>query len=287
MNNNFVRCVAALSFAASNFVFSTNATAQTSFENAMEKKLNSLVNVPDILPKAQLLSPNGAPSGIMSPTGFGGSGTYLFGGIGSTYPELYREKQADFVAFGGISAGNPVKAVNVAVGVNMTDVNKFKNFSANLTISRQLSTASSISVGTLGLFASSTISDSPGSTFYLAFSHAVQWAPSKTPGASALSYTIGVGTGRFLYKSPFDVQKGKGKYATAVFAGVSYEVFRHMNVAAEWYSTNLGVSVGVRPFANPLSIGFGVDNLTSYSGDRASMILTIGYPLNIRRAASN
>ncbi len=287
MNNNFVRCVAALSFAASNFVFSTNATAQTSFENAMEKKLNSLVNVPDILPKAQLLSPNDAPSGMMSPTGFGGSGTYLFGGIGGTYPELYRKKQGDFVAFGGISAGNPVKAVNVAVGVNMTDVNKFTNFSANLTVSRQLSAASSISVGTIGLFASSVISDSPGSTFYLAFSHAVQWAPSKTPGASALSYTIGVGTGRFLYKSPLDVQKGKGVYATAVFAGVSYEVFRHMNVAAEWYSTNLGVSVGVRPFTNPLSIGFGVDNLTSYSGDRASMILTIGYPLNIRRAASN
>nr|WP_294790028.1 hypothetical protein [uncultured Mucilaginibacter sp.] len=253
----------------------------------MEKKLNSLVNVPDILPKTQLLSPNDAPSGIMSPTGFGGSGTYLFGGIGGTYPELYREKQADFIAFAGISAGNPVKAVNVAAGVNMANVNQFKNFSVNFTVSRQLSVASSISVGGLGLLASNIQSDAAASTFYFAFSHAVQWAPSKTPGASALSYTIGIGTGRFMHKSPFDVQNGKGKKATAVFAGVSYEILKHVNMAAEWYGTNLGVSAGFRPFANPLSIGLGVDNLTSYSGDRASMIVTIGYPLNIRRQASN
>lgn len=284
MNNNFIRCVAALSFAALNFVSSNNAVAQTSFEAAMAKKLNALVNVPDILPKGQLLYPNDAPSGIMAPTGFGGSGTYLFGGMGGTYPELYRNNKTDLIAFGGISAGNPVKAVNIAVGVNMANVSELKNFSTNFAVSRQLSAASSISVGGLGLFASSKFSDASAPTFYFAFSHAVQWAHSKTHGASALSYTIGIGSGRFLHKSPNDVQSGKGKRATAVFAGVSYEVLRHVNVAAEWYGTNLGVSAGIRPFANPLSIAFGVDNLTKYSGDRASMVLTIGYPLNIRRA---
>lgn len=286
MNHKLVRHVAAVSIAALNFVFLNNAVAQTSFEDAMAKKLNNLVAIPDVMPKARLLYPNDAPSGIMAPSGFGGSGTYLFGGIGSTYPELYRENKADLIAFGGVSAGNPVKAVNVAVGINMVDVHKFQDFSANMTVSRQLSAASSITVGGLALFASKIQSDAPGATFYAAFSHAVQWAQSKTPGCSALSYTIGFGNGRFLHKSPFDVLNGKGEYATGVFGSVSYELIRHVNVAAEWYGTNLGISTGIRPFSNPLSIGFGVDNLTGYSGDKASMILTLGFPLSLRRAAN-
>jgi len=285
--NSFVKFAATVAFVTLNLALGNSAFAQTTFEDAMNAKLNALAAVPDKQVKAQMLYPNDAPSGIMAPSGFGGSGTYLFGGIGSTYPELYKNDKADLIAFGGVSVGNPVKAVNVAAGLNMADVHRFQDFSANFTVSRQLSAASSITAGGLALFASKLQSDAPGATFYLAFSHAVQWAPSKTPGCSALSYTVGFGNGRFLHKSPYDVLNGKGKDATGVFGSVTYEIVRHVNVAAEWYGTNLGVSTGIRPFRNPLSIGFGVDNLTSYSGDKASMILTLGYPLTLRRAPAN
>jgi len=287
VKTNLLRCLGTIALAASSIVFSNNAFAQESFEDSMTGKLDSLIKVPDVSPAGLLLYPDDAQGSIMVPSGFGGSGTYLFGGIGSTYPELYKNNKADLITFGGVSVGDPIKAVNFAAGLNMTDVHRFRDFSANFDFSKQLSAASSISAGGLGLFANTKQSDSPGPTFYIAFSHAVQGVPSLTPGCSALSYTIGIGDGRFLDKSPDDIKSGKGKYGTAVFGSISYEIIHHVNLNAEWYGTNLGISTGIRPFKNPLSVGFGVDDLTRYSGDKASMILTLGYPLSIRRTPAN
>ncbi|WP_147425621.1 hypothetical protein [Mucilaginibacter gracilis] len=264
--------------------------AQDTFEHSMALKFDSLLNSQSTAKHASgseiVLYPDDAPSSLMSPTGFGGSGTYIYGGIGGTYPELYTDNKADLILFGGLSFGDPAKIVNVAIGVNVTDVHRFSDFSANLNISRQLPRGSSISIGTYQLLSNPNQTDSEGNTFYFAFGHAVQWARSKTPGLSALSYSIGFGTGRFLYKSPNDVDAGKGKYGTAVFCNVSYEIIRHVNLNAEWYGTNMGVSAGIRPFKNPLSICVGVDNLTKYSGDKPSMVFTIGYPLSVKRSTA-
>src|SRR6202042_1816846 len=101
-----------------------------------------------------------------------------------------------------------------------------------------------ISVGGLQLFATKSLSDAPGQTFYFAFSHAVQSLPSLTPGCSRLTYTIGIGDGRFYLKSPDDVKAGRGKNGTGLFGSVSYEVIQHVNLIAEWSGMNLGLSAG-------------------------------------------
>ncbi|QEC76683.1 hypothetical protein [Mucilaginibacter ginsenosidivorax] len=261
--------------------------AQTSFEGSMSAKFDSLFHNQGAVVRKKTLYNNGAPTSLMSPTGFGGNGTYIYGGLGGVYPEQYRNNKADLIAFGGLSFGDPIKYVNIALGLNMTDVHKFQDFSGNFSISRLLPGGSSISVGGLQLFANKRESDSPSSTFYAAFSHAVQGLPSKTPGASALSYTIGFGTGRFRDKSPADVLNDKGLHGTSVFAGISYEIIYRVNLNAEWYGTNLGLSAGFRPFKNPLSFSIGASNLvTSYSGDRVSMIFMMGYPLSVSRLVS-
>jgi len=133
------------------------------------------------------------------------------------------------------------------------------------------------------MFASKVQSDAPGSTFFMAISHAVQTIPSLTPGCSRLSYTIGLGSGRFYEKSPRDIANGKGEHGTAIFGSVSFEVIRHVSLNAEWTGMNLGFSAGLRPFKSPISLGIGVANLTRYSSDKPNMVFSIGLPLSLTR----
>ncbi|MCY1541498.1 hypothetical protein D9M68_771940 [compost metagenome] len=47
---------------------------------------------------------------------------------------------------------------------------------------------------------------------------------------------------------------------------------------------NLGFSSGVRPLkGSPLTIGFGIYNLTKYAGDRIQFIGSIGMPISLDR----
>lgn len=268
-------------------------SAQTAFgQNQFEKELTQKID--DFLapmPQTNLqttqtqseLYPSDAPGGILIPSGFGGYGTYLFGGIGATYPEVYQNNKADLITSIGACVGNPAKAINFAASLNMTDVHKFRDFSGNFIVSRKLFAGTSISAGALQVFANEKHSDASGSTFYVAVSHAIQTIKSLTPGCSRLSYTIGIGSGRFYEKSPRDIAAGKGKHGTAVFGSVSYELIQHVNVNAEWTGMNLGISAGIRPFPVPLSLAVGVANLTRYTNDKANMVFSIGYPLSLNR----
>lgn len=275
-------------------LFNCGLHAQTPFEKLLRQKIDSLfaagnnvaasdINDVNGQKGTYMLSPNDAMQSIMSPTGWGGYGTYIFGGIGAIYPEVYRQNKADLITSFGACTGNSLKVVNVAASINMTDVHRIRDFSANFIISKSINRGNSISAGAMQLFANEQQSDAPGSTFYIAYSHAVQTILSRVSGCSKLSYTIGFGTGRFLYKSPKDIQAGRGKYGTAIFGNISYEIFKHSNLIVEWSGMNLGISLGLRPFKNPLSIGFGLNNLTRYSADKANMILSIGYPLSVKR----
>lgn len=281
--------VALLAFIVCSFFAGIAVAQQKSFDEAMAKKMDSLLNAgsaqsttPDFN-----LSPNDAPDGVMVPSGWGGYGSALFAGLGGTFPEQFTGKRhkADMISSGGFCVGDPDKAVNFSASLNMTDVHNFSDFSGNFIVSRTLFQTSSVSVGALQLFANERQSDAAGSTYFVAISHAVQWAPSKTPGCSALSYTVGFGTGRFWLKSPDDVGAGKGKHATGVFGSVSYEIIRHVNMSAEWSGQNLGFSLGIRPFGGPLAVGLGIDNLTRYSGDRVSGVLNVGYALPLSKFA--
>ncbi|SDE67802.1 hypothetical protein SAMN05216464_108182 [Mucilaginibacter pineti] len=263
-------------------LYSDCAFAQTSFENELQKRTDSLLAPLKARDARDELLPNSVLQNLTTPSGWGGYGSYIFGGIGGDYAQPYAKK-ADLISFGGFCVGDPQKAVNVAVSINVTDVSKVSDFSGNLVISRQIFTGSSISAGTLQLFASPHKSDAPGSTFYFAFSHAIQLLPSKTEGSSKLSYTIGIGTGRFYNKSPDDIKTGKGTHGTAVFGSASYELLKKVNFNIEWSGMNLGCSFGIKPFDSPLAIGVGITNLTRYSSDKPNSAFVISYPLSIKR----
>ena len=263
-------------------IFGGKAFCQSDFERAMQEKTDSLLSTAKDKNPEHNLVPDDALQTITIPSGWGGYGDYLFGGIGGIYPQVYHTS-ADLIASGGACFGNPFKAVNVAISINMTDVHRFTDFSGNFMVSRVVAVGSSISAGGLQLLAAKGRSDAPGETFYFAFSHAVQSLPSLTPGASRLTYTIGIGDGRFYLKSPDDIKAGRGQNGTGVFGSVAYEVIHHVNLIAEWSGTNLGVSAGFRPFKQPLSLGLGAVDLTRFSGDKPGMIFSIGYPLSLDR----
>jgi hypothetical protein len=259
------------------------ALSQNTFERDLKKKMDSLISEKGLIIISQTMLPNNSVASIMTPSGWGSYGTFIFGVLGGIYPAGYTKK-ADLIGSAGITFGNPSKFVNVSASVNVTRVSELQDFSYNLVLSKEVFKSSSISVGALQLFADKEISDAPYHTYYIAFSHAVQTVPSRRPGFAALGYTIGFGTGRFLYKSPYDIDRGKGKYGTGVFASVSYEVFKQVNINAEWSGLNLGFSTGFRPIKNSnVTIGLGVYNLTKYTGDKPGFIATLGLPISLER----
>jgi hypothetical protein len=255
---------------------------ENAFERDLKIKLDSLRKEKEVgLAFTGILLPNNAVASVMTPTGWGGGNTtYLYFVAGAVFPVEYATtNRGDMITAVGLSFGDSRKYVNASVSVNMGRVDDFRDFSGNIIISKQVFRASSISVGGIQLFASAAVSDAPDPTFYVAFSHSVQTVTSKSSGHSALGYTIGIGNGRFLYKSPLDNASGKGRYGTGVFANVSYELFRNVNINAEWSGLNLGISSGIRPFNKlPLTVGYGVYNLTRNSGDRVSFLGTVDYP---------
>lgn len=262
------------------FFYTIPIYAQNSFEAALTKKIQSF----SASNKTAQLYPNDAATGLLIPSGWGGYGTYLYGSLGGAFPEVYTNDFLDLVASGGVSIGNPEKFLNFAAGLNVQDVSSFNNFTFDLTISRSLGKGSSISVGGMQLFALKIKSDAPEPTFYVAVSHSLQTLPSKSPGSSRLTYTIGLGSGRFLLKSPIDKMNNRGNYGTAVFGGISYEILRHINLNAEWTGLNLGISLGIAPFRKmPVSIAIGVAELTRYSSDKPNIIFALGFPLSLNR----
>jgi hypothetical protein len=271
--------------------FSKASFGQNIFEAGLRLKLDSLREEKDVGIAFQgILLPNNAVQSVMTPSGWGGGNTtYLYLVVGGIYPAEYTTPgKADLITAAGLSFGDPKKYANVSLSVNIGRVSELQDLSANIILSRQIFDASSISVGGIQLFASSDISDAPKPTFYFAFSHSVQTVTSKSSGHSALGYTIGIGNGRFLNKSPKDIATGKGKYGTAVFANISFEVFRGVNINAEWSGLNLGVSSGIRPFNKiPVTVGYGVYNLTRNSGDRISFIGSLAYPFVLDKKNKN
>ena len=264
-------------------LFPKTTLAQNIFETGLRMKMDSLISEKGTNNGGnQILLPNNSVQSIMTPTGWGGgNSTYLFGVLGGVFPAMYTDpNKGDLISAVGITGGNPKKYVNASLSVNITRVTELRDLSVNLILSRHIFKGASISVGGLQLLASSSVSDAPDGTYYIAFSRSAQGVRSRTPNYSGLSYTIGYGVGRFLYKSPLDIVNGKGKYGTGFFANISYEILRQINLNAEWSGVNLGFSSGVRPIkGSPLTFGFGIYNLTKYSGDRVQYIGSLGFPI--------
>ena len=230
------------------------------------------------------LYPNAAAKGMMTPTGWGSTRSFVFGFIGATFPQVYTSKP-DMIAAVGIGLGNAKKNVGVVSILNINNVSEFNTFSASLIVSRQLGKGTSISVGGLNMLASKR-SDA-GASFYVAVSHASQRIRPKIPGNARLNYTIGFGTERFLEKSPKDISTGKSKYGTGVFANISYEVIKRVNITAEWSGLNLGFAVGWKPhFGLPFklpAINIGIADLTRSSGEKPRFVIGIGHSFSLSK----
>ncbi len=256
--------------------------SQNLFESGLRLKLDSMIAEKGTTRhQFNALLPNNSVQSIMTPTGWGGgNSTYAFAVLGGVYPAMYTTpNKGDLAGAIGLSGGNSSELVNVSASLNVVRVSELRDFSMNLIVSRQIVGGTSLSVGALHLFASPSVSDAPDASYYVALSHASQKIRSRSEGYSGLSYTIGYGTGRFRYKSPLDIQNGKGKYGTGFFANLSYEFLRQVNINLEWSGLNLGVSSGVRPIkSSPFTFGFGVFNLTGYSGDRIQLVGTVSIP---------
>ncbi len=264
---------------------SAYAQQSAQFEQLLQSKMTDFLSGPNVENqsiKRPELGLNGAAVSASVPIGFGGSGFSFFGGIGGVYPQAY-SNSADMGGSVGISLGNPVSFVNIAVSLNISDLSKFDNYSGSLSLSRHLFAGTSVTAGVMNLFPNKGLTDFAKQTYYIAFSHAVQTLPSNTPGGSKLTYGIGIGNGAFYDKSPMDMLNGKGKNGTAVFAHVSYEVFRYVNLIAEWNGLNLGIATGLKPFSIPLSLTLGVNNLTNYSSNKVGMTFGLGYPLSLSK----
>lgn len=212
---------------------------------------------------------------ILTPTGWGGNSTYFFGSAGGTFPQPY-SNNPDLAGGAGFGTGNSFKAVSIACIINVNDVSGFKNFSGSFLVSRYLGKGSSISVGGLHLFANPIKSDA-GSSYYFVFSHTVQSLPSNFSQASRLSYSVGVGTGRFLNKSDKDKRSGKGNKGTAFFSNLSYELFENFNVNAEWTGLNFGVGTSWRPSYKLPAITIGITDITRFSGNKVRFVCAVGY----------
>jgi hypothetical protein len=263
-----------------------HAQDEKAFEEAYLKKMDSLFSTNDtilgIVNQRPHLNPNGAGKGALTPTGWGSSGTHIFGGLGGTYPQLYLHS-VDLAGSVGLCMGNAIKYVSVVAVMNINDVSAFGNFSYGLILDRYIGKTSGIAFGAENLFPNARRNDGGGQSYYLVFSHAVQTIPSKTWGIAKLTYSIGVGTGHYATKSPKDIAEGKGKYGTIVFGNISYEICKNANLNLEWTGINMGVSIGVIPFPKCPAITIGVGDLTRFSGDKAHLVFNIGHSLTFHR----
>ncbi len=222
--------------------------------------------VPEWLLKLKL--PNSAAKSIMTPSAWGAAFGSAFVGAGAVRRTPYLSSADGIVAM-GYGMGDPVLNVGLQIGTTVSDLSEFDNISFSFRVHRYLARGTAIAVGGESLFSNDEFTDDAGDTFYFVVSHVVQAFGSSRPGIGRLHVSVGVGSGRFARKSDRDFSEGKGRFGTAVFGNVAVEVAGGMNVLLEWSGTNLhtGLSRTLQTWNVPISLSFGLADLTSYSGD--------------------
>jgi hypothetical protein len=228
---------------------------------------------------------NWAAKGLMTPAAWGASEPFVFWHLGGTFPQAYTTMSDMGAGIGG-GFGDSRRNVGIVGILNIHDVSEFNTLSGSVIASRELGRGHALSAGALMLFADSR-SDA-GPTFYIAYSHASRRVASKrTPGYSRLSYTVGVGNGRFYEKSNSDVLAGRGRYGTGVFGNLSFGIRDNLNANIEWTGLNLAFGGSWRPnirtrlpFFLP-SLSIGVTDILRTSGDRPRLIVGVSHGYRI------
>lgn len=224
--------------------------------------------------------PNMSIKALMTPTAWGSTGKYAFASVGGTFPQPYNNF-SDLTGGVGMAVGDWGKFVSIAGIFNFTKVTSLQSYSASFIVNRKISKGNGLSAGALYLFTQKNRLD-PGPSYFIVYSHAVQSMQSEAFQTSKLCYSIGVGSGRFYHKSPKDIAIGKGKYGTAIFGNVSYEMFTNININAEWTGLNVALSTAWRPNYKWPAFSAGVADITKSSGS-ARFIFSVGYAIMLTK----
>lgn len=125
----FILCVSLVIFCP------LKSYSQNAFEKELRNKMDSLISEKGQIVISQYMLPNNSVASIMTPSGWGSYGTFIFGVLGGIYPAGYTNK-ADLIGSAGITFGNPNKSVNVSVSVNVARVSELRDFSLNFVLSK-------------------------------------------------------------------------------------------------------------------------------------------------------
>lgn len=246
------------------------------------------LSVPQLAEAAEPAAPTYLPNihgkSLTTPVAWGASGGVAFFGVGGTWPSPYSDN-ADGAAVFGFGVGDPVKLAGLQVAVASVDISEWKEYSMGLHLSREIGPALGVGVGVESIML--TDGGDAGESYYVVFSHGVQWDPfvNRHTGKSRLHCSIGAGTNRFGDKSPVDVQSGKGEHGTYVFTNVSYEVADAFNLIMDWNGLNLNAGVArtflIPGFPFPIVTALGVADLTTNSGDGPRAVFALGTGLKL------
>lgn len=225
--------------------------------------------------------PNSHAKSLTTPSGWGAAyGTFYAGVSGTTDTPYAKDDAMDGGAAIGLGVWDPVEYVGVQVTLINLDITEWNNYGMNVHVHRFLGCANSVAVGVENIRLTENDGDAEES-YYAVFSQGVVCDPfiNEKTLRTRLHFSVGIGSGRYSEKSPLDIADGKGKYGTAVFGNVSYELFDSFNLVTEWNGVNLNVGAGKTFHLDedvPLIILGGVGDLTDNSGDGARLFGGIG-----------
>ncbi|MBU6325400.1 MAG: hypothetical protein KJS92_07920 [Bacteroidetes bacterium] len=237
--------------------------------------------------KAPPLPPGQTARGFLTPSGWGSSQSMVYGYLAGTFPQVYSNK-SDLLAGLGVALGDTCHALGFRAALNVNDVSEMDQYSANFILSHRFNKGSSISAGVLHLGANRALADA-APTYYVAFSHAVRWFRSALPGVAGLSYTLGIGNGRFYTMSARDRELGRWQHGTAIFGSVSAGITRNLVITAEWTGHNVCISSNWKPYI-PMrlpfrmpSISIGLADPFRFTGAHPRLVasLAYGFPIPI------
>ena len=225
------------------------------------------------------LRPHASPSlGANSPVAFGGRTGDVFAAASAT--ARARQVQAVDGSYAvGFALGDPDRLVSLDVAVISFSSFRsgfWKRGAIDLQLSRSLPSGFSVAAGweapvTWG-------ATDGGSSRYVALS---KWTPLRErddQAFSAVMLTAGIGDGRFQSIEAFSA----GENGVGVFGSVGIRVAAPLAVVADWTGQDLTALVSVAPFRRlPLSLSFGMADLTGRVGETPRFVASGGVGLNL------
>lgn len=165
----------------------------------------------------------------------------------------------------GLGFGNSFEELGIAMMLSLNDLSDIRDqdrTSFGFQLSRYLFDGLSVGLGAENLFVNDT--DGEASPYIVA-SWAFDGLDTPLPLNGVL--TVGVGGGRFAHKSPRDTAEGKGRSASKLFGGFSFQTSNSTSVIADWNGRNLSIGASWRVSDSPIAFKMGIRDLTSFSGD--------------------